>query len=178
MGAARNNGRLNIIDFGGALGSTYRTCMPFLRQLASVSWNVIELPQIVELGKREFEDSSLHFYDTIEECLSHNSIDGILFGSTLQYLPDPYDILNSLDKFSFDYLVIDRTPFTSNGGHRICVQNVPKCIYDASYPCNIFDYNDFLQSIEKNFSIVDIMPALEGAVGDIVFKSIIATAKK
>ena len=178
MGAARNNGRLNLIDFGGALGSTYRTCMPFLRQLASVSWNVIELPQIVELGKMEFEDSSLHFYNTIEECLSHNTIDGILFCGALQYLPDPYAILNSLKKYSFDYLVIDRTPFTSTGGHRICVQNVPKSIYDASYPCHIFDYGTFIQSIEQCFTIVDSLPALEGIVGEINFKSIVATAKK
>ena len=178
MGAARNNGRLHIIDFGGALGSTYRTCMPFLRQLPSVNWNVIELPQIVEIGKKEFENESLHFYECIEECLSHNSIDGILFGSTLQYLPNPYEVLNSLDQYTLDYLVIDRTPFTSKGGHRICVQNVPKNIYDASYPCHIFDYNTFLQSIEQNFNIVDSLPALEGVVDDINFKSIIATAKK
>ena len=178
MGAARNNGRLHIIDFGGALGSTYRTCMPFLRHLVSVSWNIIELPKIVDIGKREFEDQSLHFYDSIEECLSHNSIDGILFGGALQYLPNPYEMLTSLNKYDFDYLIIDRTPFTNNGGHKICVQHVPKNIYNASYPCHIFDYTTLMESISPIFSIVDSIPALEGIVDDINFRGIIATAKK
>lgn len=64
------------------------------------------MPQIVEIGKREFEDQSLHFYSNIDECLAHDSIDGILFGSALQYLPDPYDVLNSLGKYKFDYLIM------------------------------------------------------------------------
>lgn len=175
LGAARNGGELHLIDFGGALGSTYRTCSPFLRQLKEIRWHVVELPSIVEIGKKEFQNQELHFHSSIEECMRHNRVDGILFGASLQYLPHPYKMLQELAAYNFDYIVIDRTSFSKEGGHRICVQNIPEHIYKASYPCHILDLNTCLEVIRHHYTIVDVTPSQEGTIGDIDFKGIIAT---
>jgi putative methyltransferase (TIGR04325 family) len=175
LGAARNDGELHIIDFGGALGSTYRTCLPFLRQLKMVRWHVVELSPAVALGKKEFQNQELFFHSSIEECMRHYRVDGILFGATLQYLPDPYGMLQSLAAYNFDYLIIDRTSFSKNGGHRICVQNIPESIYKASYPCHILDLDTCLKILQQQYTIVDVTPSQEGTLGDINFEGIIAT---
>lgn len=68
--AARHNGSLNIIDFGGSLGSTYYQYKCFFSLLKSVLWNIVEQPNFVGEGKRLFENESLKF---------HSSIGGVQF---------------------------------------------------------------------------------------------------
>lgn len=64
--AARHNGSLNIIDFGGSLGSTYYQYKCFFSSLKSVLWNIVEQPNFVGEGKRLFENESLKFHSSIE----------------------------------------------------------------------------------------------------------------
>ena len=50
LAAAKNKGSLNVVDFGGSLGSSYFQNRFYLRELESVSWNVIEQPAFVDCG--------------------------------------------------------------------------------------------------------------------------------
>jgi putative methyltransferase (TIGR04325 family) len=52
--AAQNNGNLNIIDFGGSLGSSYYQNKYFLDKLPSVGWNIVEQTNFTEEGKTLF----------------------------------------------------------------------------------------------------------------------------
>jgi len=47
--AAQSRGRLNVLDFGGSLGSTYFQNRAFLRDLPEVRWNIIEQPAHVNV---------------------------------------------------------------------------------------------------------------------------------
>lgn len=67
--AAQAKGKLNVLDFGGSLGSTYFQNRAFLRRLSDVRWNIVEQPKYVEMGKKWFEDDHLKFYLRIEDCL-------------------------------------------------------------------------------------------------------------
>jgi len=136
--AARSGGKLHLLDFGGALGSTYMQHRKLLSALPECSWSVVEQPHFVSCGKKEFCTDVLDFFESIEECLDHRAINVFLFSSVLQYLEDPYDLLGKVLKLSPDAIVIDRTPF-ANTGERITVQYVPKSIYPASYPCRFLD---------------------------------------
>jgi len=151
--AAQNNGKINIIDFGGALGITYYQYKIFFDQLkiGEVQWNVVEQPHFVELGKKEFENDILKFYISVDDCVSQNTgnIHCVLFSSVLPYLEKPYELLSDVLKKKFKYIIIARTYFTKNKSDRITVQKVPKNYYDASYPCWIFEKNKIMNFLTQ-----------------------------
>lgn len=143
--AAQNKGHLNVIDFGGSLGSTYFQNKNFLDTLSNVCWNIVEQPSFVEEGKEKFENNILKFYYTIDECLSQagNTVDCVAFSSVLQYLDDPYTILNDVLRRNIPYVIVDRTGFTLKDKERITIQKVPASIYKALYPCRFFNEEEF-----------------------------------
>ena len=57
--ATESGNRLRVLDFGGSLGSTYFQCRPFLGGVSELRWTVVEQPQFVECGRREFEDGEV-----------------------------------------------------------------------------------------------------------------------
>ncbi|MDR0605805.1 MAG: methyltransferase, TIGR04325 family [Bacteroidales bacterium] len=153
--AAQKNGELNIIDFGGSLGSTYYQNKQFLDRLKKVRWNVVEQSDFAEVGKETFQNEVLHFYDTIKNCYKATSeIDVILFSGVLQYLEYPYDTLKEAIEKNVKYIIIDRTGFTlkkdRQNGDKITIQKVPQHIYKASYPCRFFNESRFVKFFNDN----------------------------
>ena len=148
--AAQNKGNLNLIDFGGSLGSTYYQNKYFLDSLNSVSWNIVEQSNFVTTGKEYFEDGSLHFFSTIEECLCAKEINVFLFSNVLQYLDDPYELMFKVLNKNVDYIIIDKTNFTLNDIERITIQKVSNKIYGVSLPCRFFAENQFLSFFTDN----------------------------
>lgn len=130
-----NGGRLNVIDFGGALGSTYRQCRPLLDGVDEVRWQVIEQSAFVSIGRSEFTTEELSFVHTIQELTPSDVPALILLSSVLQYLEHPEPTLTELLRLDATHLVVDRTPFSTHTDDRLCIQHIPSSIYDASYPC-------------------------------------------
>lgn len=151
---ARCGGRLNVLDFGGSLGSTFFQNRAFLSRLSDVRWNVIEQPRHVETGTVSFADNHLHFYEDIGACMADTQPNVVLLSSVLQYLPHPYAVLAQIQELPCDHLIIDRTPFWEGSTDRLCVQNVPPSIYPASYPSWIFSKQHFVSHFSKNWEIV------------------------
>ena len=140
LAAAQCGGRLNVLDFGGALGSSYFQNRTFLSGLLEVRWSVVEQDHYVNAGCEYVQDKALKFYSSLENCLSENKPNVILLSAVLQYLPKPLAILNTLLDMKVEYLIIDRTPFlNSEAPSVIKVQSVPASIYSASYPCWFFE---------------------------------------
>ena len=148
--AARCGGTLNVLDFGGSLGSTYFQNRAFLSTLPQVRWNIVEQPRHVETGKKWFEDNHLHFYADIADCLGETQPNIVLFSSVLQYLDRPFTIFEQILRLPCDWVIIDRTPFWDGPTDRLCVQRVPPSIYPASYPCYIFSLPCFSAYLEKS----------------------------
>jgi len=142
--AARNNGKLNVLDFGGAVGSSFYQNKKFLDSLNEVNWCIVEQPDFIKVGIESFEDEKLHFFYSIEECLKSFDIHVVLLSSVLQYLEKPFIILDQLKSTGIKYLIIDRTPFII-GPDRITVQKVHPKIYKGSYPCWFFNKSNFVQ---------------------------------
>ena len=162
--AARNGGRLNVLDFGGALGSGYFQNRKFLLALPEVRWNVVEQAHYVEAGQMHIQDEQLRFYKSIEECLTINQPNVVLLSSVLQYLESPIDFIRKLNMVGATCLVIDRTPFSSNGKDRLVVQEVPAAIYSASYPMWIFSLPEFKRLLAEDWSLVASNLSPEGHV--------------
>lgn len=179
--AAQSRGRLNVLDFGGSLGSSYYQNRAFLQNIPEVQWNIIEQPAHVKVGKEFFEDNVLKFFPDVETCLSETKPNVILLSGVLQYLENPFDILNKLLDQTVDYVIIDRTPFWDGTKDRLGVEHVPPRIYPATYPVWIFSEQNFIRYIQKkNFEIVTEFQSLDmfNAPVCAVWKGMILKKKK
>lgn len=144
MGGRTLRGGVNVLDFGGALGSTYFQNRAFLGYLPFVRWNIVEQPQHVKVGKEFFEDKQLRFYPSIKHCLAENEPNVVILSGVLQYLEHPFEVLDELMELRCGNIIIDRTPFWGGPTDKLCIQNVPPSIYTTSFPSWIFSRARFL----------------------------------
>jgi putative methyltransferase (TIGR04325 family) len=152
--AAKNQGRLNVVDFGGSLGTSYFQNKRFLDALPNVSWNVVEQENFVKVGGNLIADERLHFFQTINESVNYETPDLLLLSCSLHYMKEPYQLIQQLIQFNVPYIFVDNTPFNYEERDRITMQKVPPSIYTASYPCWFLSYEKVKASFEKNYTIV------------------------
>jgi putative methyltransferase (TIGR04325 family) len=152
--AAENNNQLTVLDFGGSLGSSYFQCREFLSVLSSLQWSIVEQEHFVQCGQELFETDQLQFFYTIRECLEKCLPNVVLLSSVLQYLPEPYLVLNELMDSNITYIVIDRTSFADIPEDFITIQHVPPSIYSASYPCWVFARQRFIERMNVNYEVL------------------------
>lgn len=161
--AAGAEARLNVIDFGGSLGSTYRQCRPLLDRLACLRWWVVEQPAFVAAGRSEFSTAELGFANAVAEVPRNGEPCVVLASSVLQYLQDPDAAIAAFGACDAHHLVIDRTPVGEQPVDRLCVQIVPRHIYAASYPCWIFSRERLFERLARDWRLVCEFPCPEGA---------------
>jgi putative methyltransferase (TIGR04325 family) len=126
---------------------------PFLSGISSIRWCIVEQPSLVEVGRKEFEDEELHFFNSPEECLEVYEPTLILFSSSLQYIPDPYKAIEELFKYEIPYFLLDRTAFVEQETDRLTIQKVPPAYYDASYPCWFLSRPKFLNFMSPHYEL-------------------------
>ena len=66
--SAINNNVLNVLDFGGSLGSTFFQNKKFFSELKDVLWNIVEQPHFVKAGVENIQDDTIRVYTTIDEA--------------------------------------------------------------------------------------------------------------
>jgi putative methyltransferase (TIGR04325 family) len=161
--ASNGTGRLEVIDFGGSLGSTYRHCRPFLDRLHELQWRVVEQPAFVATGRQEFTTNELSFFESLDDLPKQEGPRVILASSVLQYLENPWAVLDALSQLSAGHMVIDRTPMTNTAQDRICIQHVPKQIYAASYPCRLLSRQKLVAYLQKDWQVLCECSCAEGS---------------
>lgn len=153
--AAADLNSLRVIDFGGALGTTFQQNRRFLTRLKNAcEWRVVEQKKFVEIGKREFTNENISFYDTIEEA-KKDGVDVVLFCGSICYVPNPYSFLEKAKGTKAPYIIFDRTPITKDDRDTFAVQNVPPSIYKASYPIRNFSYDNFVKCLDDEYELVE-----------------------
>lgn len=174
--ASQNGNRLNLIDFGGSLGSTYYQNKKFLTHL-ELKWGIVEQQKFVECGKQQFENETMKFYYTLNDCINEQNPDTILLSGVIQYLEKPYELLKEIIDKQFRYVILDRTPFIENGGDRITIQKVSPEIYEATYPAWFFNYKKFLNFFRKNYELISDFEFNDGANIAATYKGVIFRIK-
>jgi putative methyltransferase (TIGR04325 family) len=159
---------LNILDFGGSLGSTYYQIKEILTPDLCASYNVVEQPHYVARGKENFSDSILSFYDSIEDCLAEKAIDFVLLSSSVQYLEKPHSFLQKLAAFNFDFILFDRIAFNRQRFDRLTLQIVPPEIYPASYPAWFFHEEFFLSHFDPCYRVAASFPSYVAGEADML----------
>ena len=140
---------LIVLDFGGALGSTYWQHRRVF-DAWNIKWIVVEQAHFVEIGKTEFENPQLKFAFTIEAACEKETPHIVLFNSVLQYLETPYAFFEAVEKQNIPSVFIGRTPTFDGKNDRITRQIVPPKIYKASYPSWVFSLDSFKNQLIKN----------------------------
>ena len=152
--AVQKNQKLNVLDFGGSLGTSYYQNQLFLNSLSEFNWCIVEQPHFVSEGIKSFADDNLHFFYSIDECLIKYNINIVLLSSVIQYLEKPYDILEEIISKKFEYIIIDRTLFVDRNEDRLTIQTVPKKIYKASYCCWLLSESRFLTALTNKYELI------------------------
>jgi len=161
--AGREEGRLRVMDFGGALGSSYHQHNDLLSHLTECRWGVVEQPHFAAAGKAEFETAELLFFDDWQACLSALRPNFLLLSSVLQYLHDPLPLLGTLLDQGIAYVCIDRT-MAWELPDRIVVQHVPPTIYEASYAARLLCAQRLeAQCRQSGYEIVDTYDPCPGS---------------
>ncbi len=163
LSASLNSGKLEIIDFGGSLGSCYFQNRKFLNLLPEVKWNIVEQKNFVECGKRYFEDEKLKFYYDIDSCLKENSVNAILLSSVIQYLEEPYKMLDEIISKKFEFIIFDLTGFYNQDKDVLTIQKVWPEVYEASYPCWFFSKTKFFAKILEKYDLIEEFESHFGA---------------
>jgi putative methyltransferase (TIGR04325 family) len=164
MWVAAKRGSLNVLDVGGALGTSYFENRRFLETLA-VRWNIVEQSHFVDRGRRDFEDGRLRFFGSVREAANEAAPHAALMGCVLQYLEAPYECLGQVAALAPDLIILDRLPLCEEPEDCLCVQRVPAEIYDASYPCWLFSRAKLDAWMTRNgWRLMDTYETAEGSM--------------
>lgn len=163
--ALHRGGSLSVLDFGGALGSSYFQCRPFLGALSRLAWTVVEQPHFVEAGRREIADGRLAFHATLEDAWAASPPDLVLLSGVLQYVPDPEAVLARIVERRPAFIVIDRTPLNEADRDLLAVQQVPEGMGRASYPIRLFSRKALVAPLESRYRVVAEFDAVDGVIG-------------
>ena len=154
--AAKKQGILSVIDFGGSLGSTFFQNKKFLEGLQEVRWSVVEQQNFVECGEKEISNSQIRFFLSISNAIQARGLpDLLLISCTLQYLENPYEFLDEAFAHRIPYVIIDNTPFNYQPYDRITVQKIHPAIYEATYPCWFLNYKKVRETVSKRYTIIE-----------------------
>lgn len=159
--ASLKDNRLNIVDFGGSLGSSYFQTRSFLSHLKAYHWSVVEQKHFVEVGRKHFEDDHLRFYDDLDLCIANENPNVVLLSSVIHYLPDPGVFIDALIDKKFEFILIDRTPFFLTKEDRLTVQTVQPWIYPASYPAWIMNLGRFQDRFSNAYDLIADFESLD-----------------
>lgn len=169
--AKARGGGLTVLDFGGSLGSLYFQNRERLRDCRPLRWSVVEQPALVDAGRREFQTEELRFYSSSREACDDGMPDVLLLASVLCYLPAPWETLAGLLRTGPAKVIVERTGFAREGRTRLMVQQVPRNIYRASYPCWFFSRDEFLAVFAGRYRLVHEQPDVVSTPPGVEFRS-------
>ena len=147
---------IDIIDFGGSLGSLYFKNLAWITQNPQRQWKIVEQPHYVKWAKDNIRANQLSFFETIEQAYDPNKKQILVLSAVIHYLENPFEFLSEvLKKYPFYGVYIDRTPFLQTDENSfVSVQKVPASIYSASYPCWMFRKQEVLNLFKNQYRLV------------------------
>lgn len=161
--ASTLSSRFRVLDFGGSLGSTYFHNRDFL-EATKLEWVVIEQKNYVEAGRRYFEEDGLVFTEQIPSSFDDCLALVVLISSSLQYVENPSAVLENLLDLKPEFVILDRTPFHEDDEDVLMVQDVPRQIYNSSYPLWIFSKSKLISSTQAHYELVTGFNSPEGTI--------------
>lgn len=170
--AARADGQVAVVDFGGSLGSLYFQHRSLFRGLSKVRWTVVEQPAFVELGRREFTNDELRFASSITEAVSAMSPTVVLFSGVLAWVSEPDSFITEALATKVENIVIARTPIVDASLDQIRVQKNSPGLGGGSYPCRMFARGRFIEKFSPDYTLCTEWPESDQVEGRVSFRGL------
>lgn len=164
---------LNVIDFGGSFGGHYFMAKAVLKEKYNLKWCVVETTATVTRANY-FANEELFFFDDINLASKKlGRVDLIYSSGTLQFLPQPYEMLKAIIEIKAKYLFLIRFPLLLGDEERYAIQYskysantagpLPEGIKEgvAEYPINFLSKNKVEAIISEKYKINFIMDEAE-----------------
>jgi len=149
--ALANNGALTVLDFGGALGSSYLQARPYLIGVKHLCWHIVEQAHVVASGRKHFQTEQLRFHASLGEYPAEETKpDVVLLSGVLPFLPKPYEVLEQLLATQVEFVIIDRQ-FITITSELLTVQVLPPSLYPASYPAWLLDPEKLDSALSRQY---------------------------
>jgi putative methyltransferase (TIGR04325 family) len=150
--AVVQSANVRVIDVGGA-GGDYFFMFANAMPAVTFDWVVVETPALATaITKTNLgEGRNIRWVSSLDEA--GKDFDVALLSSVLQYVDDPYGLLNEVTN-RCKVMVINRIPLTSSGTDQATVQHVRTHGRRGAYPAWFFSNNVFLNEIDKSGDIV------------------------
>lgn len=104
-----------ILDFGGGFGDGFL----YLRTTydsENIDYSIVETNKVVDLSKKiEFENKTnqkIIFFNSLDDALSGRTYDIIFISGVLQFLKNPYEILNKINNSNIKFISLTRNSFS------------------------------------------------------------------
>ncbi|MEO6001397.1 MAG: methyltransferase, TIGR04325 family [Chitinophagaceae bacterium] len=152
--ALKNNSKLNVIDFGGSLGSSYFQNKLYLDDIKELHWRIVEQPAFVESGIKHIQDKRISFHNSLKDAQDQQPANLLIISCAIQYMEKPYELIEKILQFNISHIIIDNTPFNNEYRDRLTVQKVPPSIYTASYPCWFLNIEKVIEAFGKKYSLL------------------------
>lgn len=156
---------VQVLDYGGSLGSAYWQCKRFLIGF-ELDWSVVEQAQFVKCGRENPELQQLSFYESISQYLGDHQPGICLLGGVLSYVKDPMALVTEIVQRRFPFLLIDRTLLSEEKKSYLSIQHVPASIYGkpVRYPAWIISRSELMSSLSECYDLFCDFDALGGTV--------------
>jgi putative methyltransferase (TIGR04325 family) len=152
---AANSKSFKVIDFGGGLGTTYQQNRKFISKIKNVcEWRIVEQERFVAIGKSEFTNKILSFYNTIEEA-NKDGVDVLLFAGSICYVKNPYYFMAKAKVIKAPYIIFEKTPITNGMKDTFAVQHIHCSIFKASFPIRNFNYNNIVKFFVDEYELIE-----------------------
>jgi len=169
--AARQDGELTVLDFGGGLGGSYFNYRYAWAAVPRLRWRVVEQPAFVATGRAELADGRLEFFESAAAALAAGVPDVLLLAGVLPYLMEPHGVLRTLLATPYRHVLVERTGFTPGARDRLTVQKVPAAIGGGSYPCWFFARAGLLAHF-AGYNLLRDEVAPDGAAAGVEFRNL------
>jgi putative methyltransferase (TIGR04325 family) len=180
--AMLRNQKIRVLDFGGAFGGLYFQHKKFLYKIPLESWSIVEQKHFVSAGEKFFSENPIKFffYD-IKSCIKSENPNILLLSGVLQFLEQPFKFLDEFLTHKFEFIIIDRTPFSKKNEDVIKIQIIPRFahIYTGSYPCWFFDklkFKDYFTN--KGYLVLEEFDTIDPSGSDYEFKGMFLKNQK
>ena len=161
--AVGSHGELRVIDFGGAMGSLYWQHRHAFTGLRHLEWRVVEQAHYVAAGRREFETPALSFWPDLRSASEGPPANVAVLSSVLQYIPEPYAVIDEVVRLGPAWIFIDRLPLLEGPTDRLTIEHVPPDIGTETYPAWFLSEERFVKAVSGRYRTVDrFRTCLEG----------------
>jgi putative methyltransferase (TIGR04325 family) len=142
---------IRVLDIGGGLGEYFFLLEKIVPSL-TVHWTIVETSAVCELAIRTVPaQTNLVWTDSVDHV--EGNFDIVLMSSVIQYVENPYELLNiGIEKSNF--LILNRCPLTTSKTGVVCIQRPGFFESKGSYPVHMLSETELISHLRSRGEIL------------------------